>query len=92
MRESILLNSDLLDEARDFRDWLRSNRTHLNSYAPDEIAMLALSCGFSHVLIYGEICDNITRLKRLMLFWESPLSEHWMDVTSYQRGTNYWPD
>ncbi len=70
-----------------FQEWLKKNNTHLRSYAPDEVARLALSVGFPLEVVCPGICDQVTHLGRLMKFWESEvLAEKWMRLTSYDRG------
>ena len=72
----------------EFEKWLHHNHRHLMTYAPDEIARVALMAGFGLEEICGGVCDRVTHIKRLMDFWESPLMGKWLHVASYERGTN----
>jgi hypothetical protein len=73
-------------ESRAFHVWLRRNNNHLRPYAPDEIAQLAIACGFNLLTICPGVTDHLQHLKRLMQFWESPLAEKWMRVCQYENG------
>lgn len=69
-----------------FRAWIKKHQTYLRAYAPDEIARLALATGFPLEEICPGVCDYVSHLKRLLTFWESPLADKWMKLTSYERG------
>lgn len=69
-----------------FRQWLHKNHTLLRSYSPDEIARLAMACGFPIEVICPNVCDLVSHLKRLLTFWESPFISQWLALCNYERG------
>lgn len=71
----------------EFETWLKTNK-HLRFYAPDEIASVALRCGWELKEVCAGINDHVARIKRMMVFWESPLSEKWMRAQTYEHGTD----
>lgn len=76
----------ILQEYVQFSQWLKSHDAHLRYYAPDEIARLALTCGFDLSIICPNVCERINRIDRLMKFWESPLAEKWLRLVDYESG------
>ncbi len=78
--------NDLVTESQEFQAWMKRNNNLLRSYAPDQIALLARMNGFSLSVVCSDVSDRVTHIKRLLTFWESPLSEQWMDLTAYERG------
>ncbi len=77
-----------MTESQEFKIWLRKNHNYLRSCTPDQIAYFALLNGFSSSQVYGGTSDWVVHIKRLLTFWESPLSEKWMRVCSIERGTD----
>jgi hypothetical protein len=80
------MDRELLDSVVEFRTWLKSNDTHLRSYAPNEIAQLAITCGFKLDVICPGVMDQVAMIQRLMRFWESDLSGKWLALTEYESG------
>jgi hypothetical protein len=78
-----------MDEIREFHIWIRKNNNYLRSCTPDQVAYFALLNGFSRCVVFGGVSDRVTHIKRLLTFWESPLSENWMRVTAYERGIDH---
>jgi hypothetical protein len=72
----------------EFQAWMKKNYGHLRSYAPDEIANVALACGFPLEDICPSVCDHVSHLRRLILLWESPLLGQWLDLCHYEKGTD----
>lgn len=70
-------------ERLEFKAWLKLNQNRLRRYAPDEIAYLARLNGFDLSVICSDVSDQVTHIKRLMDFWESPLNGQWLDLVSY---------
>lgn len=70
----------------EFQAWLRKNSQTLRKFGADEIAYLALMNGFPRELVYGNVSDHMTYLKRLLTFWESPLLGNWLSLSNYERG------
>jgi hypothetical protein len=79
-------------EETEFRNWLRKNSDTLRRYAPDEIAVMAITCGFDRETVCGPICDRVTFIRRLMKFWESDLAELWMRARECETGRDEWDD
>lgn len=77
-----------LEESVAFHRWLKRNDNRLRNYAPDEVAHLALACGFDIPTICPGINSRMETIRRLMSFWESDLSEKWMRVTAIQHGND----
>jgi hypothetical protein len=75
-----------VDEAQELHTWLRRNDTTLRKYAPDELAHMAILCGFSLSASCAGVIDRVTLIRRLISFWESPLAEKWMRLVSYDNG------
>lgn len=72
-----------MNEALKFKAWLKLNARHLRAYAPDEIAYLARLNGFDLALVCSGVSDLHAHISRMMAFWESPLSDQWLDLVSY---------
>jgi hypothetical protein len=72
--------------AEDFKAWLQNNQRILQGYRPDEVARLAMACGFHVDQICGPVADGVMKIKRLLEFWENPFSEKWMRATEIQNG------
>lgn len=66
--------------------WMKSHHEHLRSYSSNEMALLAMSCGFSIESVAPKVCDYVIQMKRLLTLWESPFFMNWLNVTSYERG------
>ena len=75
-----------MTEPQEFHHWLKKNHNYLRACTPDQIAYFALLNGFSRQVVYSSVSDHVTHIKRLLDFWESPFSEKWMRVTSYEHG------
>lgn len=75
-----------MQEQRQFISWLRHNNQHLRTYAPNEIAHLAMHCGFSLDVICGPTADHFTHLRRIIRFWESPFAGKWVALAMYEHG------
>lgn len=70
----------------DFQKWLHKNHSVLRGYGSDQIAYFALMNGFPREEIYGNVCDHVTHIKRLLTFWENPLIGNWLSLCNYERG------
>ncbi len=70
----------------EFQSWLSANHKHLLNYRPHEVALLAIACGFDVRQVTPRISGWITKSKRLLQFWESPLGEQWLRLTLYESG------
>jgi hypothetical protein len=75
-----------MNEHSELKKWLKKNGQHLRGYAPDEIAYLAITCGFTGPDLYAGLNDHLGHLKRLFTLWESPFLEQWLSLCSYNRG------
>ncbi len=75
-----------ITESREFHVWLKRHDNHLRAYAPDEIARLALLCGFEISTVCSGVNDQLAFIRRLMRFWESPFSGKWMRIVKYESG------
>jgi hypothetical protein len=70
----------------EFDHWLKKHRQHFRGYAPDEIAFIARLAGFELSEVCRGVSDQVSHIKRLFTFWESPLMGQWLRLTSYERG------
>lgn len=70
----------------EFHQWLKDNDTHLRSYTPDEIARLAIACGFPLYAICPNVIEKVIHIGRLTKFWESPLADKWLNLVEYETG------
>jgi len=82
------MDLDTQSESRAFGRWLKRHNNQLRQYAPDEIARLAMACGFELKTTCPLITDQVAYLQRLIKFWESPLSGKWLRLTLYERGND----
>lgn len=69
-----------------FRQWLKKNDNRLRGYSPDEIAELALACGFTLTEICPDVIEHLSFLRRLQYLWESPLLPQWLELRNYETG------
>lgn len=76
-------------ETVEFNNWLKKNSNRFRSceYGTDQVAMLAILCGFPRTIVFSGINDELTRVKRLVDFWGSPFLDKWIRLASYERGT-----
>lgn len=75
-----------MTETLEFKAWLKRHDNKFRSYTPDQIAAVALACGFQLHIVCPSICDRTMTLKRMFEFWESPLAGKWMKVCQYNNG------
>ncbi len=80
------LINEKITESVEFHRWLKRHDNQLRSYAPDEIASLAIACGFDLLTICAGVNDRLALIRRLMAFWESPFASQWIKLTSYDNG------
>lgn len=73
-------------DKKEFITWLKRNSSHLREYTPDEIAHLALHCGFRLDVVCGATADHFTYLKRIIRFWDSPFAGKWVNLMMYDNG------
>lgn len=66
--------------------WLRAHHSHLSTYAPDEIARLAIAVGFPIEEVISATSDHFVHLSRIVKFWESPFVKNWVRVVMYEQG------
>ncbi len=74
----------------EFAQWMHKHSNKFRLYAPDEIARLALSCGFPIEVACTHISDYVTHVDRLLKFWESPLAGKWMTLREHETGKDRW--
>lgn len=72
----------------EFKQWLKKNHNYFRSCTSDEIAYFALMNGFSLEEACGGTNDFLIHIKRLLTFWENPLSEQWLNLVSHERGND----
>lgn len=77
------------EQPQTFAEWFKKNEEHLRNYAPDEIARVALVCGFVMPEIAPKVADWIAVSKRKLALWESPFHEKWMRAHLAQMGKDF---
>ncbi len=80
------LINEKITESVEFHRWLKRHDSQLRNYAPDEIANLAIACGFELPTICSGVNDRMSLICRLMAFWESPFAGQWIKLATYENG------
>ncbi len=75
-----------MSPSQEFTHWMRDHANKFRMYAPHEIALLAVSCGFSLYEVCPGVTDFASHIKKLLDFYDSPFAEKWARVRSYDMG------